>query len=78
MDAHFAKYEEERAKKAAGKSHRERIKVRVGWGAAWRVIYAVRRRLKLVLARVPDPQDLNEKLANLTEHHDLFRISYTA
>lgn len=47
-DAHFLKYEEQRARKAAAKSHRERIK------------------------------ELNEKLATLTEHHDLFRISYTA
>ncbi|KAL4457879.1 hypothetical protein ABPG75_012744 [Micractinium tetrahymenae] len=47
-DAHFLKYEEQRARKAAAKSHRDRVK------------------------------ELNEKLATLTEHHDLFRISYTA
>lgn len=48
LEAHFEKYEKERAKKEAAKSHREKIK------------------------------ELNEKLANQTEHFDLFRISYTA
>ncbi|KFM23883.1 FAM32A-like protein [Auxenochlorella protothecoides] len=47
-DAHALKYEEARIRKAAAKSHRERI------------------------------AEMNEKLANLTEHHDIFRISYTA
>jgi len=47
-DAYMMKFEEQRAKKAASKSHRERIK------------------------------DLNEKLATLTEHHDIPRISYVA
>ncbi|KAI3436809.1 hypothetical protein D9Q98_006219 [Chlorella vulgaris] len=46
-DAHYLKYEEQRSKKAAALSHRDRIK------------------------------ELNDKLATLTEHHDLFRISYT-
>jgi protein FAM32A len=41
------KYERERAKKAASKSHRQRI------------------------------EELNSKLANLTEHHDLPKISYS-
>lgn len=48
LDAHFSKYEAERAKKEAGKSHRDKIR------------------------------DLNEKLASMTEHYDLFRVSYTA
>lgn len=47
-EAHMLKYEEARAKKAAAKSHQQRIK------------------------------ELNEKLASMTEHNDLFRISYTA
>lgn len=47
-EAHFLKYEEARASKAALKSHRDRIK------------------------------ELNEKLSNLTEHNDIFRISYTS
>jgi protein FAM32A len=46
-DAHMMKYERERAKKAASKSHRQRI------------------------------EELNSKLANLTEHHDLPKISYS-
>ncbi len=47
FEAHLMKTEEQRLKKAASKSHRERIK------------------------------ELNEKLANTTEHFDLPRISHT-
>lgn len=47
FEARVAKLEEERARKAAAKSHRERVK------------------------------ELNEKLATLTEHHDIPRISYS-
>lgn len=47
FEAHLAKYEEAQLKKAASKSHRERIK------------------------------EMNEKLATLTEHHDIPRISYS-
>lgn len=47
FESHLLKYEEQRLKKAASKSHRERVK------------------------------DLNEKLANSTEHFDLPRISHT-
>lgn len=46
-EAHLLKTEEQRLKKAASKSHRERVK------------------------------ELNEKLANTTEHFDLPRISHT-
>ncbi len=46
-DAHMMKYEEERAKKAAAKSHRQRI------------------------------EEFNSKLATLTEHHDIPKISYS-
>lgn len=47
FEEHLLKYEEQRLKKAAAKSHRERVK------------------------------ELNEKLATLTEHHDIPRISYS-
>ena len=47
-EAHMLQYEELRLKKAAGKSHQEKIK------------------------------EFNEKLAAMTEHNDIFRISYTA
>lgn len=47
-EEHMRKYEEERARKAAKKSHRDRIK------------------------------EFNDKLAQMTEHHDLFNVSYTA
>lgn len=47
FEARVAKLEEERARKAAAKSHRERVK------------------------------EMNEKLATLTEHHDIPRISYS-
>ena len=47
FEKHALKYAQERAKKAASKSHRERIK------------------------------ELNDKLATLTEHHDIPRISYS-
>jgi protein FAM32A len=47
FEAHLAKYEDQRLKKAASKSHRERVK------------------------------EMNEKLATLTEHHDVPRISYS-
>ena len=47
FEAHLLKTEQQRLKKAASKSHRERIK------------------------------ELNEKLANTTEHFDLPRISHT-
>ena len=46
-DAHMVKYEQERAKKAAAKSHRQRI------------------------------EEFNTKLATLTEHHDIPKISYS-
>ena len=46
-DAHMRKYEEERARKAAAKSHRQRI------------------------------EEFNSKLATLTEHHDIPKISYS-
>lgn len=46
-DAHMMKYEQERAKKAASKSHRQRI------------------------------EEFNKKLATLTEHHDIPKISYS-
>lgn len=48
FEEHQLKYEAERLKVAASKSHREKVK------------------------------ELNEKLSTLTEHNDLFRISYTA
>lgn len=46
-DAHMLKYEKERAKKAATRSHRQRI------------------------------EEFNKKLATLTEHHDIPKISYS-